>query len=225
FWNACSNTLIFTGLVLLLTFFIPIVQAICLSEVIRGRGGFSSLYLIPAIFPLSVTVIIWKWIFHPSFGLANSLLNKFGLPSQVWYSDPRLVKLCIVIPGMVGGGFAVLLYLSAILSIPKEITEAAAIDGCSGFKKLFYITLPNMKFLIMVQLIITVMWAMQLLDAPYQYSRGGPNQAATTVAYFSYVRFYERMSLGRSSAAAFMLLIVIAALTYIQMRLNKAEKL
>ena len=227
FWNAWENTLAFAALILLLTFLVPLIQAIFLSEVTKGRGIFSTLYLVPAVIPLSVTVIIWKWIFNPNYGLANYILKVVGVSAKTWYSDPDLVKISIVIPMMIGGGFGVLLYLSAIQGISGDIVEAAQIDGCTGFKKLFYITLPNISFLIFIQLILSVIGALQILDPVIQFSRGGPNGASTSIAFsiYDFIGGNQHVPVyGRATAAAFMLLIFITLLTVLQMRLDKSEK-
>ena len=224
FWNSVKNTFIYIILTLVLVFIVPIIQAIFLSELDRGRGIFSSLYLIPAVIPLSVTVILWKWIFNPNFGIANSLMDLLGLPHQAWYSDPGLTKFCIVLPGIIGGGFVVLLYLSAIMGISRDLYESAQIDGCSGFKKLYYITLPNISFMIMIQLIMTVVATSQILDSVFQFTLGGPNNASASTAYYSFDLFNNRLIFGKSTAAAFIMMFFIAIITAVQLKLDKSER-
>lgn len=224
FWNSWKNTLIFTLLSLALTFFIPIIQALFLGEIHKGRGIFTTLYLIPTVIPLSVNVIIWKWIFSPHTGLANALIRLFGGEAQTWFSDPALAKLCIILPGMLGGGFSVLMYLSAILGVNRDIYEAADIDGCSGLRRLWYITLPNISFLIKIQMILAVIATMQILDQPLQYTGGGPNGASTSVALYANRLMAEQMNYGKSAAVGFTLLIVVAVITGIQLKLDRSEK-
>ena len=224
FWSAWKNTLVFTGLSLAITFFIPIIQALFLSEVHRGRGIFTTLYLIPTVIPLSVNVIIWKWIFSPNMGLANAFAALFGQESQTWFSDPALAKLCIILPGVLGGGFSVLMYLSAIMGVGRDIYEAADIDGCSGLRRLWHVTLPNIRFLIGIQMILGVIAAMQILDQPLQYTNGGPNGASTSVALYANRLMTEQMNYGKSAAAGFTLLIVVAIITAIQLKLDQSER-
>lgn len=224
FWSAWKNTLVFTGLSLAITFFIPIIQALFLSEVHRGRGIFTTLYLIPTVIPLSVNVIIWKWIFSPNMGLANAFAALFGQESQTWFSDPALAKLCIILPGVLGGGFSVLMYLSAIMGVGRDIYEAADIDGCSGLRRLWHVTLPNIRFLIGIQMILAVIAAMQILDQPLQYTNGGPNGASTSVALYANRLMTEQMNYGKSAAAGFTLLIVVAIITAIQLKLDQSER-
>jgi multiple sugar transport system permease protein len=225
FWSAWKNTFVFTGLFTLITFFVPVIQAIFLSETVRSRSILSTMYLIPAFIPLSVNVILWKWIWNPTYGFANYIMNVFGIPAQTWLSDPKFTKFCIVFPGIIGGGFSVLLYLSAILGISKDIYEAAEIDGCSGFKKLFYITLPNIKFLIMIQLILSVIGNMQILDQAYQFTTGGPNGVSTSISLFIYQQISNnRIDYGNASATAVMMGIVIMTITIIQMKISNSQK-
>ena len=139
-------------------------------------------------------------------------------------SDPDLVKFCIIFPGVLGGGLTVLLYLSAIQGVSTDIMESAALDGCTGFKKIRHIILPNISFMIFIQLIMCVITTMQLLDAPYMYASGGPSGASTTQGIFIYNAFNDDLNYGRGSAASVVLLIVIAVLTMLQMHFEKSEK-
>lgn len=224
YWDAWKNTFIFLLLQLSMCFFIPLIQALFLNELAKLQKGLTTLYILPALIPTSVNVIIWRWIWHPDYGVANQILNFFGGQPQSWLSDPALVKFCIIFPGVLGGGLTVLLYLSAIQGISTDIMESASLDGCTGFSRIFHIILPNISFMIFIQLIMSVITTMQLLDAPYMYASGGPSGASTTQGIFIYNAFHQDFNYGRGSAASVILLLVIAALTMMQMRFEKSEK-
>lgn len=224
YWEAWKNTFAVLILQLCMCFFIPLIQALLLNELQKLQKTFTTLYILPALIPTSVNVIIWKWIWHPEYGVANQIIRIFGMEPQVWLSDPDLVKFCIIFPGVLGGGLTVLLYLSAIQGISPDIIEAASLDGCSGFKKIRYIILPNISFMIFIQLIMCVIQTMQILDVPYMYASGGPSGASTTQGIFIYNAFNNDLNYGRGSAASIILLLVIAALTAVQMHFEKAEK-
>jgi len=223
YWDAWINTLVFTALIVVITFIPPVIQALFLSELRFGQKFFSTLFLIPALVPLSVNVILWKWIWHPDYGFANSILKVFGLQPLQWLNDAALTKFSIIFPGIVGGGVAVLLYLAAIMGVAKEINEAAAIDGCVGFRRMIYITLPNIWFLIFIQFIITIISAFQLLDAPFQFTGGGPAGVSTSMGVFIYNTVQQDLSYGRANAASVLLFIVIAVITVIQVKMNKSQ--
>lgn len=224
YWDSWKNTFIFLLLQLCMCFFIPLIQAILLNELVKLQKSLTTLYILPALIPTSVNVIIWKWIWHPDYGVANQIVKFIGGEPLTWLSDPNLVKFCIIFPGVIGGGLTVLLYLSAIQGVSTDIMESAALDGCTGFGKIKHIILPNISFMIFIQLIMSVITTMQLLDAPYMFASGGPSGASTTQGIFIYGAFNQDMNYGRGSAASVVLLIVIAALTMLQMKFEKAEK-
>lgn len=225
YWKAWENTFVFLFLQLGMCFFIPLIQALLLNELIRLQKSITTLYILPALIPTSVNVIIWKWIWHPDYGVANQLVTALGGSPQAWLSDPNLVKFCIIFPGILGGGLTVFLYLSAIQGISNDIMESAMLDGCTGFGRIRHIILPNISFMMFIQLIMSVIMTMQMLDIPYMFASGGPDGASTTQAIFIYDSFHKDLNYGRGSAASVVLLVVIAAITMLQMHFEKnAEK-
>ena len=224
YWEAWQNSFVFLVLQLVMTFFIPIIQALFLNELRRMKSVVSTMYLLPTLIPTTINVIIWRWVWHPDDGVANQLVRFFGGEPQTWLSDPALVKFCIIFPGIIGGGINVLLYLSAIQNVSPDIMESAALDGCTGWKRIWYITLPNIRYIIFIQLIIAVSTAMQLLDAPYMFAAGGPSGASTTQGIFIYNSFNKDFNYGRGSAASVILMLVVMVMTAIQMHFENAEQ-
>ncbi len=224
YWEAWQNSFVFLVLQLVMTFFIPIIQALFLNELRRMKSVVSTMYLLPTLIPTTINVIIWRWVWHPDYGVANQLVRFFGGEPQTWLSDPALVKFCIIFPGIIGGGINVLLYLSAIQNVSPDIMESAALDGCTGWKRIWYITLPNIRYIIFIQLIIAVSTAMQLLDAPYMFAAGGPSGASTTQGIFIYNSFNKDFNYGRGSAASVILMLVVMVMTAIQMHFENAEQ-
>ena len=224
YWEAWQNSFVFLVLQLVMTFFIPIIQALFLNELRRMKSVVSTMYLLPTLIPTTINVIIWRWVWHPDYGVANQLVRFFGGEPQTWLSDPALVKFCIIFPGIIGGGINVLLYLSAIQNVSPDIMESAALDGCTGWKRIWYITLPNIRYIIFIQLISAVSTAMQLLDAPYMFAAGGPSGASTTQGIFIYNSFNKDFNYGRGSAASVILMLVVMVMTAIQMHFENAEQ-
>ena len=224
YWGAWKNTFILLVLQLCMCFLIPLIQALLLNELIRLQKCMTTLYILPALIPTSVNVIIWKWIWHPDYGVANQIVKFFGGEPQAWLSDPNLVKFCIIFPGILGGGLTVLLYLSAIQGVSIDIMESASLDGCTGFGKIIHIILTNISFMVFIQLIMCVITTMQMLDIPYMYASGGPSGASTTQGIFIYNAFNQDLNYGRGSAASVILLLVIAGMTMVQMHFEKSGK-
>ncbi len=220
------NTIIYVGLTFILCFPIPIIQAVVLSEIrnMKLRNWLSTLYIVPAVIPGTIIIVIWKWIWNPQYGIANYILGLLNLPSQAWLGDSNLVKLCIIFPGILGGGLTVLLYYAAILGISKDIIEAASLDGCTGLKKMRYITIPNITFIIKVQVIATIIGTFQITDTIFQYTNGGPAGASNSIGLNVYKLFNERFKYGEGSALSTILLVIIALLTLLQIKMDKSNK-
>lgn len=224
YWEAWANTIIFIILQILMTFFTPIIQALFLNEIKLCRGFLSTVYILPVLIPTTINVIIWRWVWHPDYGIANLIVTAFGGQAQTWLSDPNLVKFCIIFPGVIGGGIGVLLYLSAIQGIPNDIIESALLDGCTGWKKIWYIILPNIRFIIFIQLVIAIAAAIQLLDAPYLFASGGPSGASTTQGIYIFNAFKQELNYGKGAAASVLLMIVAMIMTIFQMHFEKSER-
>ena len=118
----------------------------------------------------------------------------------------------------------VLYYLAAIMSIPGEIYEAGLLEGCTGIKKVWYIILPNIRFLISINVILTIIGVMQEFDKPYQYTQGGPAAAAYTVGIYIYDQYFSYMQIGKSASASVLLFIVVLIMTIIQQRMNAKKE-
>jgi len=224
YWEAWENTFIYLLLGLVMTFFIPIIQALFLNELSRLKQAFMTMYILPALVPTSVNVIVWKWIWHPDYGVANRIVKWFGGQPQAWLSDPALTKFCIIFPGVIGGGISVLLYLSAIQGISREVVESAHMDGCVGWKRIRHIILPSIRFLILIQLAMAIIYTMQILDAPYMFASGGPSGASTSMGIYIFNTFKQDLNYGRGSAASIVMLVVIALMSIGQMRMDRTEK-
>lgn len=226
FKQSFINTMVFVGLTFLFCFPIPIIQALILNEIRNKRlkNWFSTLYILPAVIPGTIIIVIWRWIWNPQYGIANYLLSFLNIPAQTWLGDPNFVKFCIIFPGILGGGFTVLLYYAAILGVSDDIIEAAAIDGCTGMKKIRYIIMPNIKFMIGVQIIMTLIGTFQISDSIFQYTGGGPAGASNSLGLHIYKLFNEEFKYGHASALSIILLVIITILTIIQLKADKSNE-
>lgn len=223
FWTSWRNTFVYLILTLLIAFIPPILQAVFLNEIKRFGRLFRAIYILPVVIPISVTVILWKWIWHPDYGLANVVTRFLGFGEYSWLNDLHLAKFALVFPGFLGGGIAVFIYLAAIQGIPEEIFEAATLDGAGRWRKVTRIIVPNISFVIFIQLIFTVIGVLQILDLPFQMTHGGPANATSSVALGIYDYAEKNMDYGAATASSFVLMFVILLITVVQLLLNKGE--
>lgn len=215
FFKAWGNTFALTGLVLLIGFVLPIVLAVAINEMKHGQWYFRLAFYIPAMLPPIVIALLWKWIYDPSQGLANAMLGLLGLGPQPWLQSPDQAMISIVLILVWGGtGFTMLIFLASLQDISAEQYEAAELDGANLFQRLRYITLPNIRVITLVLLILAIIGAMQTFVEPFAISNnGGPNNATVTVVLLMYRYAFEFNNVGAASALGLILFAVLTALS------------
>ncbi len=213
FWKSWSNTFFISIYALIFSFFTPILQAISLSYINKLKGALRVCYLLPIVVPGVVGAFLWRWIYDPSNGALNSIIGLFGISPQTWLNDPNLVKICLTLPGLLGGGIAILIYLAAIEGIPQELYEAADIDGIGAFKKIYYILLPNIRFVIGIQFVMLLIGVLQIFDQPFIMTGGGPVDQSRVAPMLVYDYAFRQYKFGLASAAAMISFIVIILVT------------
>lgn len=219
FWTSWSNTLELLFIGFLLGFWPPLLQAIFLSNIKRGQWIFRVLYLLPFVVPAVAQFTVWKWIYDQDYGVLNSILGR----QDAWLGDAGLVKLSLCFPMLLGGGIGVFIYLAAIKGIPKELFEAAELDGAGPFRQLIHILLPRIKYVIVIQLILAIAQGFQVLDKILVLTEGGPAGASTTVAFTIYHYAFRTYEIGYGAAIAVTLFIAVFAITAIQLRLSRSK--
>jgi len=213
------NTFYYAGLTLALTFLLPIFISILLMEM---RKNLIRTMMILWFIPTSgmAGIIIWKWFYDPHFGLFNAILTNVGLPTLKWLNDPSLAMLCLVLPGflMFGPG---LIYIASIQGIPDELYEAAELEGTGLWKKIWLITLPRLRPIIAVMLVLGVIGAMQVFTQPLVMTGGGPGNATISVVMYIYTLGFGSLFFGRATALAIVLFTILMIITVIQRRFFK----
>lgn len=223
FWNAFINTFVFYLLYLALTFWIPIVQALFLNEIKRANLLFRFLYLAPTAVPAVAGYILWKWIYNPDYGLLNSWLGKLGLGPYGWLNDPAMAKLAIVLPGVTGGGIALLLYYSALQGISKEVLEAARIDGATPLQRMVRIVLPSLRFIIAIQFINFTAGIFLSFDSMFVMTGGGPVDSTRVLSMLVYDSAFVEYRFGMAGAISMIMFLIISVITAIQLWVSRGK--
>ena len=224
FWPQLKNTFILWGYSLCFGFITPIIQALLLNE-IKGkpRSLARDLYVLPAAVPGVAGLAVWRYIWNPDSGIANMIIGFFGVKPQTWLLDEKLIKLTLSLPGLLGGGLNLLVYLIAIEGVSPELYEAASLDGATRFKSLIFITLPQITYMISIQLLLSISGSLLAFDTPYIMTdgSGGPNGAATTVVFGIYNKAYTELQYGQAMATSIVLLIIMLAMNFIKQAFEK----
>ncbi len=219
FFQAFRNTFYFAILSIALTFLLPILIAIFLMEM---RKGIIRIMMILWFIPVAsmAGVLIWKWFYHPQYGLFNGILISLGFPPSRWLGDPRIAMICLILPGLIMYGPG-LIYIATLQSIPNELYEAAELEGVSFWQKIWHITLPRLRPIITMMLLLSIISNMQVFNQPFIMTGGGPNFATYTVVIYIYNLAFSQMNFGEGAALAMILSIVILIFIVLQRKYFK----
>lgn len=237
FWNSVRVT----GWYILGTVPATIVMAFCLARLLAGitraRALFRTIYFLPYITSAYAAALVWRAMLHPQGGFANALLGWLGLPAQQWFLEPRGVlhlvsggalppdmgpslALCCVIAFDIwhGLGFAVVILLAGLSAVPRELEEAARVDGAGPLRVLWHVTLPVISPSIYFLFILGTIKSLQAFNSFYAMTQSGGNTLGTTenLVLYLFAQFYENGRWGYGSAIAVLLLAAIIGLTMLQ---------
>ncbi len=211
FGKAVANTAYFALLALVFGFPVPLVLAVIMSEVRRWKGLYSALAYLPVVIPPVVSVLLWRFFFdaRPA-GVFNSILGWVGLGPLPWLQDAGTAMPSIVLEATwAAAGGTVIIYLAALLSVPPELYDAAEVDGASIWRKLRHVTLPHLRGVLFLTLILQLIATAQLFTEPFLFTGGGPVNSTTTVLLLIYKYAFQN-SLGGDYGMAAALSVMLA---------------
>lgn len=219
---AVRNTLLFTGLALLIGFPLPIFLAVLMSELRRGSGLMRVLVYLPVVVPPVVAVLMWKWFYDPDSGLFNQLLGLVGLGPYPWLQSTGMAMPSLVLEATwAGAGGAVLIYLAALSGVPTELYEAAELDGASVWRRLWHVTLPQLRPILLIMLLLQVINTFQVFTEPFVLTDGGPEDSTVTVLLLIYRYAFVNGDYGTAAALSVSLAVVLAVLSAVYLRLTR----
>src|SRR5499425_3149866 len=186
----------------------------------RCPSSFRTALFAPVVTTLVAVAVIWRYLFHPHYGLLNYALGRIGIPAIDWLGDPHWAMPAIIVLAVWKNfGYNMLIYLAGLQSIPEQLYEAARIDGASVWRQFRHVTLPMLAPIVTMVSILTIAGYFQLFAEPYVMTQGGPLQSTVSVLYFMYEEGFKWWNLGNASAVAFVLFLFIFAVTALQFRL------
>ena len=226
FATAVGNTAWFAFLALVFGFPIPIVLAVIMSEVRTRRGLYSAIAYLPVVIPPVVSVLLWRFLFDASpNGVLNSILGAVGLGPLPWLQSPGTAMPSIVIEATwAAAGGTVIIYLAALLGVPGDLYDAADVDGATLWQKIRYVTLPQLRPVLFVTLILQLIATAQLFTEPLLFTHGGPANATLTVLLLIYRYAFENSlggDYGKAAALSVILAAFLAAFTAVYFRLTR----
>ncbi len=220
------NSFFYTVLHVPLSIFVSLALAMLLNSVKRVAGFFRTIFYLPSITPAVAIGTLWLWLLNPRVGLVNRGLELIGINGPAWTSDPNWVKPGIVLMSLWSLGTTIIIYLAALQDVPKEMYEAAQLDGASTWQQFTKITLPMISSVIFFTVIVNTIASIQIFTEVYTMYFGSMNATSATDSALFYVIYlfrtaFEYLRMGYASAMAWILFAIILILTIVQMRLSK----
>ncbi|WJI14259.1 sugar ABC transporter permease [Pseudoxanthomonas winnipegensis] len=227
FWKALWNTTYFVLVGVPLSIAASLGAALLLNApAARFRALFRTALFAPVVTTLVAVAVIWRYLFNTQYGLVNYVLVHLGVPAPDWLGDPHWAMPMIMLFAVWKNfGYNMVIFLAGLQAIPHDLYEAARIDGANRWKQFWHITLPMLGPVLLVVGVITISGYFQLFAEPYVMTRGDPLQSTVSVLYFMFEEGFKWWNLGRASAVAFLLFLIILAVTTVMLRLGRRKGL
>ncbi|HXO19327.1 MAG TPA: sugar ABC transporter permease [Thermoanaerobaculia bacterium] len=220
FWTALGNTLYFSLVGGPLTVAVSLGAALLVNaRAARFKPLFRTVYFAPVVTTLVAVAVVFRFLYHPRFGAIDRALVGLGLPAIDWLGDPRWAMPAIILLAVWKNfGYNMIIFLAGLQAIPEELYEAARIDGAGAFRQFRHVTLPMLGPTFLFVGIVTAIGYLQLFPEPYVMTYGGPLNRTLSAVMLMYKEGFRWWRMGYASAVAFLLCLVIAAATALQMR-------
>ena len=218
------NTIGFVVVAVTLQLAVALVLAVLVNTRMPGllKSFFRSVLFFPLVLSAASVSIIMGYLFNENFGLVNHVLNLLGMADVPWLTSTHGAMIVVILVYVWQNfGFSFLLFLGGLSSIPKEVYEAAQVDGATGWKQFWRITFPLVSPTTLVASVMAIISALQIFDQPYVLTRGGPGDSTRTAVMVIYESAFKQLEFGRASAIGIVLTVVIMLVTAVQFRLSR----
>lgn len=219
FWN----TLYYTGLTVPLTVVIALALALALNRGLRGLPIFRAIHFFPHIASTVAVAVVWQFLYHPDMGPINMFLKWIGFSdpprwtASVTWAMPAVILMSV----WKSAGYYMIMFLAGLQAIPGYLYEAATIDGAGAWSRFRYVTLPLLTPTLFFVIIINLIFSFKVFDQIYIMTQGGPGRATTVLVYYIYLQAFINQNFGYASAMAFVLFVILLAITIVQFRLQE----
>lgn len=222
FWNSLRVTLLYSVGVTIGALAFGLAAAVLLHQKVIGRSIYRALFFLPIVTPTVATGVVWKYLLDPTNGAINSLLRYLGISGPSWLSDPRWALIAVIGVGIwKRTGFNAIIYLAALQGIPKDLIEAAMVDGANPWRSFWSITWPLLRPATFFVCVTSLIDAFQAFDLVYVMTEGGPLGATDVLGHYLYRYGFRYSMLGYSSAVSYVIFIVVLVITLVQFHYSR----
>jgi multiple sugar transport system permease protein len=214
FWKVLGNTAVFSLMALPLGMVATLAVAMLLNSKVRGVLVYRTIVFLPSLVSAVASAMLWLWLFNPKLGLINFALRAIGIDDPPgWHTDVNWAMPALVLMSFWGIGNSVVIYLAGLQDVPRELYEAASIDGASPLRKVWHVTLPGISPVIFFNLIMAIIGTLQMFATPMIVTGGGPARATYFYTHYLYDNAFRFLNMGYASALAWVQLLIVLALT------------
>ena len=218
FWQSLKVTAIYTCVYVPMELAGGLVLALLLNQRLRFVGVFRTIYYLPSVLPGVAFVVLWIWILHPDVGLLNTLLSYIGIQGPRWLADPGWALPALLMMSLWGLGRSMVIYLASLQGIPRHLYEAASIDGANSWQSFWKITIPLLTPTIFFNLVLSIISTFQTFTSAYVATDGGPLDSTLFYVLYLFRQAFQYFNMGYASALAWVLFLIILALTLLIVR-------
>jgi multiple sugar transport system permease protein len=221
FYKVLKNTLymVFVGItvITICTIFISILLN---NKKVKGMAFFRVVFFLPTLVPFVILSILWVWVLQPDSGVVNTILGWLGIEGPGWFSSPTWAKPSFILMGLWGAGGSIIIYLAGLQGIPESLYEAASIDGANSMQKVFSVTLPLLRPVILFNVITGIIGTFQSFAETFIITQGGPNGSTMFYSLYLYQNAFQYAKMGYASAMAWVLLLIALTFTLILFKVS-----
>jgi multiple sugar transport system permease protein len=223
FWKSLYNTAYYATGSVLLGMLVSLTLALLLNSKVKGLGIYRTLFFLPSLMPVVAGSMLWLWMYNGQSGIINTGLGAIGITGPAWLADPAWAKSAIVLMAVWGSGNAMVVYLAGLQDVPASLYEAALIDGAGYFARLFHVTIPMISPVIYFNVVLSIIAGFQAFTQAFIMtgSTGAPERATLFYVLNLYNVGFQDLRMGYASAMAWVLFLVILALTFAATKLSK----
>ena len=226
FWKALFNTFYFVVVGVPVTLVIGLLIATALSRgVTRFRTAFRVGYYLPVITSIVAIAVVWRFLLNPDSGLINMLLGGLGIKGPAWLADPVFAMPSIIAMAVWRNlGFAMVVFLAGLQTIPASLYESASIDGAGRWQAFRYVTIPMLRPTILFMTVITTIGYLQLFEEPFVMTLGGPLDSTLSITMYMYQQGFTFFHQGYASAIAYVLFVIVALIAFLQFKFLRSDE-
>jgi multiple sugar transport system permease protein len=225
FWKSLFNTLYFVLVGGPLTIAVSLAAALLLNQaVVRLKSLFRTLYFLPVITTIVAVAVVWRMMYEPRLGIINQVLSLVGVHGPDWLHNPIFAMPAIILmTTWKNFGMNMIIFIAGLQAIPTQLYEAAQIDGAGGWQQFYYITLPNLKPVMLTVTVMTTIGYLQFFAEPYIMTQGGPLNSTISMTMYIYNNGFKYFNIGYASTIAYILFAVIALVSFLQVKFLRSD--